>query len=62
MQEMIHLKDIQTTLFDAETTTANGRYIYTRPEVTINNDSNLWLYFGTGKYPKTPRTVKSGTK
>ena len=48
-------KDIQqTTLFDSETTTANGRYIYTRPEVTINNDSNLWLYFGTGT-PKNSR-------
>ena len=46
-------KDIQqTTLFDSETTTANGRYIYTRPEVTINNDSNLWLYFGTGNTQK----------
>ena len=27
-----------TTLFTAESTSANGRYIYTRPEVTINND------------------------
>ncbi|MDC1224313.1 PilC/PilY family type IV pilus protein [Pelagibacteraceae bacterium] len=46
-------KDIQqTTLFTAETTSANGRYIYTRPEVTINNDNNLWLYFGTGNTQK----------
>ena len=42
----------QTTLFTAEATSANGRYIYTRPEVTINNDSNLWLYFGTGNTQK----------
>jgi len=46
-------KDIQqTTLFTAEATSANGRYIYTRPEVTINNDNNLWLYFGTGNTQK----------
>ena len=46
-------KDIQqTTQFTAETTSANGRYIYTRPEVTINNDNNLWLYFGTGNTQK----------
>ena len=50
----MHLdKDIQqTTLFTAEATSANGRYIYTRPEVTINNDNNLWLYFGTGNTQK----------
>ncbi|NQV78538.1 MAG: VWA domain-containing protein, partial [Lutibacter sp.] len=42
----------QTTLFAAESTSANGRYIYTRPEVTINNDNNLWLYFGTGNTQK----------
>ncbi len=41
-----------TTLFTAESTSANGRYIYTRPEVTINNDNNLWLYFGTGSTQK----------
>jgi type IV pilus assembly protein PilY1 len=46
-------KQIQTTtLFDSGTTSSNGRYIYTRPEVTINNDSNLWLYFGTGNTQK----------
>ena len=45
-------KDSQTTLFTAEATSANGRYIYTRPEVTINNDNNLWLYFGTGNTQK----------
>ncbi|MDA8727205.1 PilC/PilY family type IV pilus protein [Candidatus Pelagibacter bacterium] len=42
----------QTTLFTTEATSVNGRYIYTRPEVTINNDSNLWLYFGTGNTQK----------
>ena len=41
-----------TTLFDAESTSSNGRYIFTRPEVTINNDNNLWLYFGTGNTQK----------
>jgi type IV pilus assembly protein PilY1 len=41
-----------TTLFIAESTSENGRYIYTRPEVTINNDNNLWLYFGTGNTQK----------
>ena len=37
----------KTTLFNAQSTSLNGRYIYTRPVMTIN-DSNLWLYFGTG--------------
>ena len=41
-----------TTLFNAQSTSENGRYIYTRPEVTINNDNNLWLYFGTGNTQK----------
>jgi len=41
-----------TTLFTAESTSENGRYIYTRPEVTINNDNYLWLYFGTGNTQK----------
>ena len=41
-----------TTLFNAESTSENGRYIYTRPEVTINNDNYLWLYFGTGNTQK----------
>jgi type IV pilus assembly protein PilY1 len=41
-----------TTLFEAESTSSNGRYIFTRPEVTINNDNNLWLYFGTGNTQK----------
>ena len=41
-----------TTLFIAESTSENGRYIYTRPEVTINNDNKLWLYFGTGNTQK----------
>ena len=39
-------------MFDAESTSSNGRYIFTRPEVTINNDNNLWLYFGTGNTQK----------
>ena len=41
-----------TTLFIAESTSENGRYIYTKPEVTINNDNKLWLYFGTGNTQK----------
>jgi type IV pilus assembly protein PilY1 len=35
-------------LFDAETTTVNGRYIYTGAEATIDASGKLWLYFGTG--------------
>jgi len=42
----------QTTLFTAEATSTNGRNIFTRPEVTINSDNNLWLYFGTGNTQK----------
>ena len=41
-----------TTLFNSQSTSDNGRYIFTRPEVTINNDNNLWLYFGTGNTQK----------
>ncbi len=41
-----------TTLFNSQSTSDNGRYIYTRPEATINNDNNLWLYFGTGNTQK----------
>ena len=41
-----------TTLFNSQSTSENGRYVYTRPEVTINNDNNLWLYFGTGDTQK----------
>lgn len=41
-----------TTLFNAQSTSDNGRYIYTSPELTINNDNNLWLYFGTGNTQK----------
>ena len=47
------LKNVSsTTLFNAQSNSENGRYIYTRPEVTINNDNNLWLYFGTGNTQK----------
>ena len=42
----------KTTLFDAETTSNNGRNIFTKSSVTINNDNNLWLYFGTGNTQK----------
>ena len=37
----------QTVLFNAESNSSNGRYIYDSLEATINNDK-LWLYFGTG--------------
>ena len=37
-----------TLLFDADSTTSNGRYIYQNIEATINKDNYLWLYFGTG--------------
>ncbi len=40
-----------TTLFNAESTNENGRYIYTKPDATIK-DSKLWLYFGTGDLQK----------
>ena len=41
----------QTTLFKAEATQDNGRFMFTRPSATIL-DSNLWLYFGTGNTQK----------
>ena len=37
----------KTTLFDSESNSINGRYLYNRPVMTFN-DGNLWLYFGTG--------------
>lgn len=37
-----------TQLFDAQSSTANGRYIYKTAEATVNDDNTLWLYFGTG--------------
>ena len=41
-----------TVLFDAESGTNNERYIYHSAEATINDDGNLWLYFGTGDTQK----------
>ena len=38
----------KTILFDAESDTENGRYVYHAPAPTIGSDNNLWLYFGTG--------------
>ena len=51
--EMIK-KNIQTTtLFNSQSSsTSNNRYIYHQAEVTINDDNNLWLYFGTGDMQK----------
>ena len=40
-----------TTLFNSESNSSNGRYIYKRAQATIN-DGNLWLYFGTGNTQK----------
>ena len=41
-----------TTLFDTQGDIDNGRYIFKNMEATINNDNNLWLYFGTGNTEK----------
>ena len=49
---MINKNISTTTLFDAEADTNNGRYIYNNLEATINDDNNLWLYFGTGDTQK----------
>ena len=40
-----------TTIFNAESTNENGRYIYKSSDATIKNN-NLWLYFGTGDMQK----------
>jgi len=46
-------KNISTTvLFDSQADTNNGRYIYNNLEASINDDNNLWLYFGTGNTQK----------
>lgn len=39
-------------LFDAQTNTTNGRYIFTGGESSIDKSGNLWLYFGTGDIQK----------
>lgn len=49
-----------TQLFDSESSTTNGRYIYTGGETTIYNN-DLWLYFGTGDTQKIQDQV-SGTE
>ena len=40
-----------TQLFDADSSTTNGRYILNGAEATINSNK-LWLYFGTGDSEK----------
>ncbi len=40
------------TLFQSQSTSDNGRYIYKKPSATILNDNKLWLYFGTGNTQK----------
>ena len=49
---MINKNISTTTLFDAQGNSDNGRYIFKTPEVTINNDKSLWMYFGTGNTQK----------
>ena len=41
-----------TTIFDAQSNSDNGRYFFEGIEATINNDNNLWLYFGSGDTQK----------
>jgi type IV pilus assembly protein PilY1 len=38
----------KTILFNSESNTTNGRYIFETPDATINKDNQLWFYFGTG--------------
>jgi type IV pilus assembly protein PilY1 len=40
-----------TEVFNSESTTTNGRYVYKNAEATIINDT-LWLYYGTGNTQK----------
>jgi type IV pilus assembly protein PilY1 len=49
-----------TQLFDADSSTTNGRYILNGAESTINSDT-LWLYFGTGDSEKLQDQI-SGTE
>lgn len=49
-----------TQLFDADSSTTNGRYILNGAETTINSDT-LWLYFGTGDSEKLQDQI-SGTE
>ena len=53
----INLTDVgtlydQTTFFNVQANSSNGRYLYQSPEATFNSDGNLWLYFGTGNTQK----------
>jgi hypothetical protein len=50
-----------TQLFDADSSTTNGRYILTGAEATVSSDNNLWLYFGTGDTQKIQDQI-SGTQ
>jgi type IV pilus assembly protein PilY1 len=47
-----------TTLFDAQSTNENGRYVFKKPEATIK-DSKFWLYFGTGDMQKLQKQTSS---
>ena len=49
-----------TQLFDADSSTTNGRYILNGAETTINSNT-LWLYFGTGNSEKLQDQI-SGTE
>jgi Tfp pilus assembly protein, tip-associated adhesin PilY1 len=41
----------QTTLFNAQSNTSNGRMLFHKPDATIK-DSTLWMYFGSGNIQK----------
>ena len=41
----------QTQIFDTESNTTNGRFLYKKASATIIDD-NLWFYFGTGNTQK----------
>ena len=57
MSQDSDLKNIKifdsTTLFIAESTKQNGRYMYHSMDATIGQDTNqLWLFAGTGDYER----------
>ena len=51
-QQIINENIETTTLFDSQSDVNNGRYIFKNMEATINDNGNLWLYFGTGNTEK----------
>ena len=64
MRQDSDLKNIKifdsTTLFIAESTKQNGRYMYHSMDATIGKDTNqLWLFAGTGDYERINDTSKT---